>query len=96
MDRGYSSKMDGGGRRTIRKIKMWTEMDGSTNGRKFVRGGLIQSLGLASNPSYRNFLVVLGGLATGPVSPTLTFAILFGTIKLLASNGEEFLSDFTM
>ena len=32
--------MDGFGRRTIKNLKMWTEVDGWTDGRKFVPGGL--------------------------------------------------------
>ena len=34
--------MDGFGRRTITILKMWTEVDGWTDGRKSVRGGLLQ------------------------------------------------------
>ena len=34
--------MDWFRRRTIKNIKMWTEVDGWTDGRKSVRGGLIQ------------------------------------------------------
>ena len=33
--------MDGFRRRTIKNMKMWTEVDGWTDGRKSVRGGLI-------------------------------------------------------
>ena len=35
--------MDGFGQRTIKNIKMWTEVDGWTDGRKYVRGGLVKS-----------------------------------------------------
>ena len=35
--------MDGFRRRTIRNLKMWTEVNGWTDGRKSVRGGLLQS-----------------------------------------------------
>ena len=35
--------MDGFGQRTIKNIKMWTEVDGWTDGRKSVRGGLVKS-----------------------------------------------------
>ena len=34
--------MDGFRRRTVKNIKMWTEMDGWTDGRKSVRRGLVQ------------------------------------------------------
>ena len=34
--------MDGFRRRTVKNIKMWTEMDGWTGGRKSVRRGLAQ------------------------------------------------------
>ena len=34
--------MDGFGRLTIRNIKMWMEVDGWTDGRKHVRGGLVE------------------------------------------------------
>jgi len=36
--------MDGFRRRTIKNIKMWTEVDGWTDGRKFVRRGLLLTL----------------------------------------------------
>ena len=35
--------MDGFGQRTIKNNKMWTEVDGLTDGRKSVRGGLVES-----------------------------------------------------
>jgi len=35
--------MDGFGQRTIKNIKMWSEVDGWTDGRKSVRGGLVKS-----------------------------------------------------
>ena len=35
--------MDGFGQRTIKNIKIWTEVDGWTDGRKSVRGGLVKS-----------------------------------------------------
>ena len=34
---------DGFGQRTIKNIKMWTEVDGWTDGRKSVPGGLVKS-----------------------------------------------------
>ena len=34
--------MDGFGRLTIRNIKMWMEVDGWTDGRNPVRGGLVE------------------------------------------------------
>ena len=43
--------MDGFRRRTIKNIKMWSEVDGWTDGRKSVRGGLTRT-----TPKYR-FLV---------------------------------------
>ena len=35
--------MDGFGQRTIKNIKMWTEVDGWTDRRKSVHGGLVKS-----------------------------------------------------
>ena len=35
--------MDGIGQRTIKNIKMWMEVDGWTDGRMSVRGGLVKS-----------------------------------------------------
>ena len=35
--------MDGFGQRTIKNIKMWSEVNGWTDGRKSVRGGLVKS-----------------------------------------------------
>ena len=40
--------MDGFGRRTIKNLKMWTEVDGWTDGRKSVRGGLGLSISYAA------------------------------------------------
>ena len=40
--------MDGFRRRTIKNITMWTEVDGWTDGRKFVRRGLVRT---CSKPS---------------------------------------------
>ena len=35
--------MNGFGQRTIKNIKMWTEVDGGIDGRESVRGGLVKS-----------------------------------------------------